>query len=93
MAEPLGVIYVRWIDATMDGHWGDETDPHKLAAKTASPCQSIGFLMYEDDTAIVLCQSLDSEYFPGNQIAIPKIAVQERRIVRVRIADKVEGGK
>ena len=45
MAEPLGVLYVRWIDATMDGHWGDEADPRKLAEKTASPCQSIGFLI------------------------------------------------
>lgn len=44
---------------------------------TPSECTTIGYVMEETDTYIVLAQSLDKKGDPGNVTVIPKIAIHD----------------
>jgi uncharacterized protein VirK/YbjX len=71
------VALVHWEDAMMEGHWQDNL-PNPTDDLSVYTC---GFLLYEDDSRLVLVQSLQGYGYTGNHIHIPKGMI--RKITRV----------
>ena len=66
---------VKWLDACDAApEW---TDAHKVAASRPVACQSVGFLLTEDDDRVVLTTSVTEDGDAANGIVIPTSCVVE----------------
>jgi hypothetical protein len=76
----MAVVYIRWLDSNVSMGWLQASNE----AIGLSVCQSVGFLVYEDDKRIDIALSnvIDCELY-GEIISIPKSVILERRILRL----------
>jgi hypothetical protein len=74
------VRYVEWVDSTSETGWQLEADRDVLGV---SGCQTVGFVLLDNDVALELAQSIDTSH--GNidaVLAIPKVAITKQVTLR-----------
>ena len=78
MSKPT-IVIVDWVDAVASLGWEGITEKH-----TAHACQSIGWLVYEDDKVITLAGSLSRDVVceSNNRMTIPIGWIVSRKSVR-----------
>jgi hypothetical protein len=82
---------IYWVDSasSAETHWETTTDCfEELKENFSQPSEirSIGYIIYEDQNILVMCQSLGEEAFQDEKefefhsiMRIPKICIQERK--------------
>lgn len=84
-AAPLQIVEVEWIDSTMmnKGGWLHPEEDELPEAEDLI-YRSVGFVLREDADVLVLALSVDStgEDQANGVLAIPKVAVRDRRTLR-----------
>ena len=79
----MKVAFIRWKDAVTEEASG--ATPHPTQAKLVE-LQEIGFLLDENDEAVVIGMELteDVEVSPGRwRLHIPRVSIQEMRVVEM----------
>ncbi len=73
----LKLMYITWEDAHANPQWA----PMSALFEIKSPviARSVGFLVQEDETSIVLASSYDGSAMFGNWQVIPKGMVRKKR--------------
>lgn len=85
----IDVIRVEWIDSNSWDGWHSVTQSLEWARTGVSKCESVGYLVYEDKTKIVLAMNLffgkdnDPEIVAnfGDLMTIPKFAIIKRELI------------
>lgn len=74
-------VLVDWIDSQGYGGWRNVEDAIRQAQKPDEmPCQSVGYLVDETDTYLLIGQSLTSDNVQvSNTLQIPKLAITKTR--------------
>jgi len=75
----MKILYVKWVDALSSVGW-EEIDP-VVKQFGAVECESIGYLLHEDDEQIILAATV-SEKESNSRIAIPKGWIKSRRVIK-----------
>lgn len=58
--KPFRKIWIRWVDSTTySARWYGLEAVAKHIEEACIDCESIGYLLYEDDEKLVYCDSLD----------------------------------
>jgi hypothetical protein len=70
----MKVVSVIWIDPEFTAGWRDKDDFQDDSDAQAASCQSFGLLAFENDTHIVVLQSVN-EHQTQNTIKIPKSCI------------------
>ena len=70
------VILVEWIDAVCSAGWEAETKPE------LHPCTTLGFLITEDDDAVVIASTL-SLGSNNARMMIPKAWIKKRKEIKI----------
>ena len=65
--------WIRWVDSVGDQDWTDDT-----TGPDVGPIDSLGFVMEEDSTKVVLIQNVGEDGARCHRIAIPKCAILKR---------------
>jgi hypothetical protein len=77
-ATPPRKVWVKWVDACVERNdhwiWRDDFEPRE---EGGLPCETIGFVVHEDERSIVLAQSTGSNGTIDNLITLPKGMVVE----------------
>jgi len=76
-------VYIEWIDSSTTGAvWTTKGD---LREVINARVRTIGFVIHETDTNIVICHSIgdDEDEEVGGDISIPKVAIRKRRAIRL----------
>lgn len=79
---PDKMVLIRWVDSSGHGRWvtREEAERDRL-----SVCESIGWLIVDDDVKMVIYQSLDHVNDTVNGcMSIPKVAIQDVKYLRVK---------
>lgn len=63
------MVVVEWMDAAIYGHGWEDTDA--IAERKPQKCVSIGFLVRQSKTEVVITQTLSDDGQALNQIVIP----------------------
>ena len=77
-------VIIRWTDATSDEDWKDKDDDVVDVVDSFT----VGWLVYEDATKVVLAQSITSDEGRGHEWAIPKVCIKKR--IPLRLAKTVK---
>ena len=84
--DPVKLAYIRWKDAVAEE--ASAAVPHPAIAKLVD-LQEVGFLLDENDEAVVIGMELgdDAEVAPGRwRLHIPRVSIQEMRVVELEKA-------
>jgi len=74
-----GKIYeVTWIDAVSQTGWHPDHEP----PPDPLPCKTTGYLVFEDEQAIRLAQTITQEDGIGNIMVIPSGMITKKRLIR-----------
>lgn len=63
------LIHVEWVDATTSDGW--ESFEASLLHAVSKTCETIGFLLKQDEKEIVVCHTIDQDCDTNGRIAIP----------------------
>jgi hypothetical protein len=82
----LPLVEVEWWDAAGGGGWKPLEEIRREAQ--VDPCRSVGYVVRDDEDALVICQSVTerdvegAEQFANDWVAIPRESVE--RVTRLR---------
>ena len=65
------MVVCTWLDAETDGGWHDRDEIDATKHTTPTTCQTMGFLLHNDDKVVTLVGSIN-EYEYGEVTKIPK---------------------
>ena len=68
------IVKVRWLDACGDSSWLDKDE---LVEKEPAPAITVGFLIIETDTKVILASGKTGDGSLGSWDCIPKGMIQE----------------
>ena len=58
--KPRKIYWIKWVDAAGSEGWNDAA-AHIEALSKKAVCQSIGFVLHEDEAGIIICESMGYE--------------------------------
>ena len=73
------MVYVEWMDSFGRSGWAPL---ESLRAERPSKVVSVGFVLRENDEAVLIVQSLSDHDNGDNSIVIPKVAITKMRRVK-----------
>ena len=73
----MKVLYVEWVDASSNSGWEKASDIVGIHR-----CRSVGFLVKEDKTQVVLAACVSGDECNAN-IAIPKEWIKKRKVIKL----------
>ena len=71
------VVYIEWVDSFFLHGWHNNPDVD------IAHCVTIGQLLEEDKRKVVVCQSSSDSGDMSDIIAIPKVSIKKKRILKV----------
>lgn len=78
----MNIIQVTWIDpAFSQAGWQSDEDVAEWIGGGVPISHSVGFLIYEDDSMIILAQSLGENSIAADLIKITRTAVQKIKVL------------
>lgn len=78
MKKSYKVVIVDWLDAKQGGDWAEQSDIDKMAPE---PSKSVGFLVRDDDIAVVVAQTKNTGHL-GDCLIIPRGMVRRVTVVK-----------
>lgn len=70
------IIYIKWLDSWTRGGWHDQEKYEEKESRRAHPCESVGFLLSENEKVISIAGSIsDVNTTCGEVITIPKVNI------------------
>ena len=72
------VVLIDWIDAKQGGDWAVQDDVDKMKPE---PSKSVGFLVRDDDEAVVVAQTQNTDHL-GDCLIIPRGMVRRVTVLK-----------
>lgn len=75
----MKLVKVKWHDANIQHGWQSDIEDCSLAS-----CEDAGWIIFEDDTMIIISRGISGHAFYNSPMAIPRGCVLEIKELRVR---------
>lgn len=76
----MKLLYIEWSDTANDG--GDWID-FKRAVREVEHCQSVGWILEEDDEKLVIVPNISEDKQCFGSVIIPKGCITKRKVLKI----------